>query len=188
MGKPSPVPRSSLDHSLRLLLPLPLPPLPLLGSGGVDSLGWWERAGPGSRRGSSGAETQSLGPAASEGHCCSSSRGRAVTEPGPQSFTLSHPSHPTHPAMAHSQSHVATHSVTRSPIHQAMEWHSTEAHTEPHCKYILLMVTYSHAIHSHIQRTKVSPYRLTGIHSDSRAAGVQAPPLTEQHNHHFPQC
>lgn len=40
-----------VTHSGALWLPLLLPPLPHQGSGGGDSLGWWERAGPGSRRG-----------------------------------------------------------------------------------------------------------------------------------------
>ena len=42
-GEPSPVPSPPLDH---LLLTLLLP-LPRLGSGRGDSLGWWEGAGPG---------------------------------------------------------------------------------------------------------------------------------------------
>lgn len=42
-GESSPVPSPPLDHLLLTLLP----PLPRLGSGRGDSLGWWEGAGPG---------------------------------------------------------------------------------------------------------------------------------------------
>lgn len=139
--------------------PLPplLPPQPRLGSGRGDSLGWWERAGPGSRRGSSGAETRSGGPVVREGQSHSESRGRAVTEPGSQSLTLSHPSHP---AVAHS--HAVSHAVLcTEPWRGTAQSHTlclTERFPGGHLQ--------PHDPQSHSESRGLT-HRLTVVHSDT---------------------
>ena len=79
----------------------------------VTARGGGRGRGRGVGGGSSG-ETQSRGPVACEYQSRSESRATAAREPGSQSVTLSHPSHP---AVTHNRSHAATHGVTRGPIH-----------------------------------------------------------------------